>query len=742
MELDFIREDWILFRNLDTLAQKSGVHKYKLGKLIAKELTDNALDAAGSCEINLLNNNGFYVKDYGPGINIEMLPELFSFNRPLISSKLLRLPTRGALGNGLRVVSGVVVATGGQLFVSTESKKYRMIMKNDGRTLADVVDDYDQPGTLIEVYLGNAIKPDLSWAQDAIKYSGGEKYKGKTSGYWYTSEAFFELLQSFNGYVWDLVVNFDGCTGTKASAIIEGFKGRIAKDLSFEEAEFLLNRVRNASKPVNSNRLGCIGQFDNYGYYKNDGQFILKSAKGKFDAEIPFIVEGWVDYKLNPEVNVLVNKTPITGDMHLSSKKTEINIWGCGIDEYIKIKPAHVVINIITPYMPIISDGKVPDLRYMAPSIANAVKKAGSQAKKYITKVEKDNYKINAAFLKNLNNAINKASGNGGYRFSQRQLYYVMRPYILAETGRELEYGYFCKDLLTDYEAENGDIELMYRDNRGTLYHPHLKQFLPVGTISVEHYSRPKWTFNKVLYIEKEGFFDILIDKKIPEKYDMALLTSKGYASRAVKDLLDSLSDDSNEEITVFCIHDADAAGTKIYESLQETTKSRPGRKIEIVNLGLEPKEAIEMGLEIEQLDKKDRKKATASYLSSEWQEWLQVNRVELNAMPTPLFLEWIENKLSTYDTGKVLPPEQVIGEALELDIQALVSDRVRDKLLKEHGFEDLVRGAIQKIQGNYQDQIVLIRNHIKDSLEEEATSFWSEILREVANDIVHSSTL
>ena len=45
------------------------------------------------------------------------------------------------------------------------------------------------------------------------------------------------------------------------------------------------------------------------------------------------------------------------------------------------------------------------------------------------------------------------------------------------------------------------------------------------------------------------------------------------------------------------CVHDADASGTMIYQTLQEETKARGARKMEIVNLGLEPWEAIAMRL-------------------------------------------------------------------------------------------------------------------------------------------------
>ncbi|KJS46134.1 hypothetical protein [Desulfosporosinus sp. BICA1-9] len=42
--------------------------------------------------------------------------------------------------------------------------------------------------------------------QMAIEYARGETYRGKTSPYWYTSENFFELFQSFSGSVRELIV--------------------------------------------------------------------------------------------------------------------------------------------------------------------------------------------------------------------------------------------------------------------------------------------------------------------------------------------------------------------------------------------------------------------------------------------------------------------------------------------------------------------------------------------------------
>src|SRR5262245_49334869 len=106
----FEREDWTLFRSISTISQLAGVPVEDLRKLVAKELADNALDTGAPCRIGELEDGGFYVEDDGPGIagNPEEIARIFSFRRPLSSSKLKRHPTRGALGNGLRVVAGLV----------------------------------------------------------------------------------------------------------------------------------------------------------------------------------------------------------------------------------------------------------------------------------------------------------------------------------------------------------------------------------------------------------------------------------------------------------------------------------------------------------------------------------------------------------------------------------------------------------------------------------------------------------
>jgi len=142
---------------------------------------------------------------------------------------------------------------------------------------------------------------------------------------------------------------------------------------------------------------------------------------------------------------------------------------------------------------------------------------------------------------------------------------------------------------------------------------------------------RPAWTFNRILFVEKEGIFQLLVSEGWAERWDCCLVTSKGQPTRAVRDVIDLLGE-GDEEITFFCIHDADAAGTIIYQSLQDETAARPARKVKIINLGLEPEQATAMGLPVEPVTYK-KPPPIASYVEEPWRAWFQDKRIELDAL-------------------------------------------------------------------------------------------------------------
>jgi hypothetical protein len=333
--------------------------------------------------------------------------------------------------------------------------------------------------------------------------------------------------------------------------------------------------------------------------------------------------------------------------------------------------------------------------------------------------------------LDNLDAVIADVSGDDEYRFNMRQLFYKLRPIVMDEIGEELKIENFTA-IITDYEDKNGDIPGMYREPRGSIYHPHRGETITLGTLMVEDYERPAWTFDKVVYVEKEGFGEALKEVRWAERHDCMLMSSKGFTTRAAKDLVDKLAE-HDEPCTIFCVHDADAWGTMIYQTFQQETKARGARKIQIVNVGLEPWEADAMGLEVETVEAGKRRKPVAEYArdgsEGDWEDWLQTRRVELNAMTTPQFIEWLDGKMANYD--KLIPPPDVLEAELDARIEDKVRDDIRERILEEAGFEDQVDDAIAALK---KPNAAALAKGIKALFKRKPDAEWRDHIEDIAS--------
>jgi hypothetical protein len=567
----FERPDWTLFRTVDGLQQKAGVPTQYLRRLVLKELADNALDAGGAIRFGLVEGR-YFIEDDGPGLDgtPQEIAELFSIARPLRSSKLLRLPQRGQLGNGLRVVAGAVLVSAGTLIVITRNQRISLRPESDGTTTVVTVVNAEQPiGTRIEIDFGAALPKDsdpFAWVRQAHAVAGvGQTYQGRSSPFWYDAAQFHELLLA------------------------------------------------------------------------------------------------------STAIGILINRTPSVAEMSVwRDGENDLNFEGNGLSDFTTNAPKagsyEIIVNVTTPYCPITSDGKAPNLRPFSDVILTAAAAAMRKAQRATPKEQRVSQKD--VVLDNLDGAIAAASGDGQYRFNERQIFYQLRQTVLEETGQELLIGNF-KRIITDYENEHGEIPGMYREPRGSIYHPHRGDDIELGTLTVEDYERPIWTYNKLIYIEKEGFTEALKADGWPERHDCALMSSKGFTTRAARDLVDKLAE-HDEPVTIFCVTDADAYGTMIYQTFQEETKARGARKIAIEKLGLEPWEAVDLGLEVETVPEGDKRRPGADYVlehedGDRWAEWLQTHRVELNAMTTPEFIAWLDDKMQACGVDKLIPPHHVI---------------------------------------------------------------------------------
>jgi len=188
--------------------------------------------------------------------------------------------------------------------------------------------------------------------------------------------------------------------------------------------------------------------------------------------------------------------------------------------------------------------------------------------------------------------AFMKASSDGRYPASARQIFYQARPLILAATVQaQLDSQYFTQRLLQEYMAENerqtADWDVTY-DARGSLIEPHTNVAVPLGTLGVRSYLAsldtaiehdvqfelpytyptrgPRSRYSAVLFIEKEGFWPLFRAAKLAERYDLCIMSTKGMPVVACRELVDEIC--GLYGIPLLVLHDFDKAGFSILETL------------------------------------------------------------------------------------------------------------------------------------------------------------------------------
>jgi hypothetical protein len=183
----YSRDDWQPFLDPATLPQKAGCQPADLRAVVLKELVDNQLDETGGAELFWFEKEkAWEIRGPGEGLTLSAIPKLFSVRRPLVSSKLKRMVTRGLLGNGLRVVMGAVHAFHGSIVVSLRGHKLTLAVDPaDGTTkiVKDEPDEPDEHGITVRVNLGqDSDREDGTLAQDAIHAADkGHVYNGPSS---------------------------------------------------------------------------------------------------------------------------------------------------------------------------------------------------------------------------------------------------------------------------------------------------------------------------------------------------------------------------------------------------------------------------------------------------------------------------------------------------------------------------------------------------------------------------------
>jgi hypothetical protein len=213
------------------------------------------------------------------------VPVLFCVNRSLVSSKLRRMPTRGALGNGLRVVVGAVAACEGSLTIETRGRQLALaVCQRTGRTLVTSDEPIPPaPGLTVRIGLGPTVLSDAVLADDTaqVAATAASHYDGPSCPWWYGPRDLHRLFARA----------MPADTATVGSVIaslgLEYDDERLAGTLDQHEAGNVLERLREVYQPVTPDKLGALGG-KGPGYAKVTGTVTTQSG-----AVLPYIVEVW-----------------------------------------------------------------------------------------------------------------------------------------------------------------------------------------------------------------------------------------------------------------------------------------------------------------------------------------------------------------------------------------------------------------------------------------------------------------
>jgi hypothetical protein len=208
-----------------------------------------------------------------------------------------------------------------------------------------------------------------------------------------------------------------------------------------------------------------------------------------------------------------------------------------------------------------------------------------------------------------------------------------------------------------------------------------------------------------VLFIEKEGFLPLFERVKLAERYDIAIMSTKGMSVTASRLLVDRLC--AEHQVPLLVLRDFDKAGFSIAGTLRRSTRRYQFQNtIQVVDLGLRLTDVTEWKLESEsvfygQANPKDnlrRNGATAEEI-----EFLLRRRVELNAFSSGDLIRWIEDKLREHGVAKIIPDDATLAAAyrrtLEIRKLQMVLAQAGEQIHRDAEAAQLPDGLREQVQ-------------------------------------------
>jgi DNA topoisomerase VI subunit B len=547
----------------------------------------------------------------------------------------------------------------------------------------------------------------------------------------------------------EFVSEFRGLAATakqKEIAQESGLAGAYLKDLVIDgavdakRASTLLCAMKSRSAPVNPEMLGILGE-EIFLYwlvkvYGVDQQTIrYKKAKGTTSQGLPYIVEAGFAKKSEEDstgrtVAYGLNWSPIVGDPF---GDIESLLGWQRVDDFDDVV---VAVHIACPSLEFTDRGKrslsLPD--EIDNALESCIENVTAQWKKIKKRSDRDDrvrerdleslrkrdksVSIKDAAFQVMQQAYMHTSGNGAYPAKARQIMYSARPLVLDLTGGKCwsNSAYFTQELLIEFMEQNLELTASWDvvfDARGHLTEPHTGEQIGLGTLEVREYMK-RWTnfvsdgrteqptfehsidtrgpdnrFRFALFIEKEGFGPLLATAHIAERFDVAIMSTKGMSVTAARRLVDELS---FHGVTILVVHDFDKSAFSILQTLQSDSRRYKFKNApKVVDLGLRLADVREMNLQSEPVpyqSKVDPRENLRQNGATEDEcnflvernvgksTWLG-KRVELNALTSPQFITWLETKLIAVGCAKFVPDDAAIIAAFKRAVRLKELERL-----------------------------------------------------------------
>jgi DNA topoisomerase VI subunit B len=554
-------------------------------------------------------------------------------------------------------------------------------------------------------------------------------------------------------------------------------------DLDLERVEVLLRAMQLAARPVKSKALGILGEEHLarclVEHFSSDPESVRYKRVMKRQGEgLPFVLEaafGVKDEDHEDETRDLVVGLNWSPALQTPYVELQTLLASLRIDWH---DPVTVLVHLAYPKPGFTDKGKSrltlsPDVQDALVHCMGSVAKSWKQKKRQADRDDRlqqrdleeerkalraERLSITQAAHLVMEEAYLEAcdNGEGGtLPANGRQIMYAARPRVLDLTGGRCwkKSSSFTQKMLPTFMAENPELTSSWDvvfDNRGQLTEPHTGRRVDLGTLGVREYIAqwdeedfgeevlaptvdhdyptvgPRHRYKFVLFVEKQGFDQLLARAEISARYDLPIMSTKGMSVTAARHLVEQLSE---RGVTILVWRDFDKSGFSIVHTLgADTPRYQFKTKPKVIDLGLRLKDVRALGLATEQVyydSKKDPRinlrecgatKDECNFLVTgrSGGGWVG-QRVELNAMSSAQHIRALEGKLAGAGVTKVVPDKETLAKAFRratrlVRVEAAIAEAVRELpdlgILTPKRLEAVVRAKIKDTPESWDEAV------------------------------------